>query len=351
MDTSLVKLVLPAALSFFVGVGLTPVLTHYFYKYKLWKKSSRAASDGISEAFQRVHSTKAEGSTPRFGGMIIWLAAATTTLFFYLLWQFLPSPVSAKLNFLSRSQTLIPLAALLFGSLIGLVDDILQVAGKGEYAKDDIRYRTLKVAIITIIGTLIGSWFHFKLGMAGISIPFGGELALGILFVPFFVVVMLAVFSTSVIDGIDGLSGGVLASIFGAYATIAFFNGQIDLAAFCAVVTGGILAFLWFNVPPARFYMGETGMLGLTVLLSVIAFLTDTVLIFPIIALPLVLTSLSVIVQMLSRRFRNGKRVFLVAPLHHHFEAAGWPPEKVVMRFWIISFVFAITGLIIAFIS
>jgi phospho-N-acetylmuramoyl-pentapeptide-transferase len=162
---------------------------------------------------------------------------------------------------------------------------------------------------------------------------------------------MLAVFSTSVVDGIDGLSGGILASIFTAYSIIGFVHHQIDIAALCAAIAGGILAFLWFNIPPARFYMGETGMLGLTVVLSVIAFMTNSVLLLPIIAFPLVLTSLSNIIQMISYRFFNKKRVFKVAPLHHHFEAIGWSKEKVVMRYWIIAIISVIIGTILVLVS
>jgi phospho-N-acetylmuramoyl-pentapeptide-transferase len=162
---------------------------------------------------------------------------------------------------------------------------------------------------------------------------------------------MLSLWSSSVIDGIDGLSGGVLASIFMAYTLIAYFNNQVDIATFCAVITGGILAFLWFNIPPARFYMGETGMIGLTVTLSVIAFMTNTVLLLPIIAFPLFATSLSVVIQMTSRKLRHGKKVFLFAPLHHHLEALGWPKYKVTMRYWIVSIIAAVIGVIISLIS
>ncbi|MBP7007125.1 MAG: phospho-N-acetylmuramoyl-pentapeptide-transferase, partial [Candidatus Pacebacteria bacterium] len=152
-------------------------------------------------------------------------------------------------------------------------------------------------------------------------------------------------------DGIDGLSGGVFAAIFGAYSAIAFINNQIDIATLSGVITGGILAFLWFNIPPARFYMGETGIMGLTTALATIAFLTDSVLLLPIVAMPLVITSLSVIIQMLSKKFRGGKKVFRLAPIHHHFEAIGWPSHKVTMRFWILSIVFAIIGIILSIIS
>mgnify|MGYP003402289178 FL=1 len=216
---------------------------------------------------------------------------------------------------------------------------------------DPIMLRYIKIGIIILLGLIIGWWFFAKLGISELYIPWFGFVQLGYLFIPFFILIMLGTWSTSVIDGVDGLSGGVLASIFGAYTLIAFFNNQIDLASFCAVLTGGTLAFLWFNVPPARFYMGETGMIGLTVTLSVIAFLTNTVLLLPIIAFPLFITSLSSIIQMASRRLRNGKKVFLFAPLHHHFEALGWSKYKITMRYWIVGVITAVMGVIFALVS
>ena len=176
--------------------------------------------------------------------------------------------------------------------------------------------------------------------------PWLGAIDLGFLFIIFFVAVMLATFSSGVIDGIDGLAAGVFAAAFSAYSGIAFFQNQIDLAAFCAVIVGGLLAFLWFNIPPARFFMGETGILGLTTTLTVVAFLTDAVITLPIIAFPLALTAASDILQGLSRKFR-GKKLFLVAPLHHHFEAKGLPSHTVTMRFWVVSVVFAVIGMVV----
>ncbi|MEK7066625.1 MAG: phospho-N-acetylmuramoyl-pentapeptide-transferase, partial [Patescibacteria group bacterium] len=198
-----------------------------------------------------------------------------------------------------------------------------------------------------LIGLGCALWFYIKLGISTIGIPFVGNFDIGLLFIPLFMIVMLAVFSGGVIDGIDGLSGGIFAAIFSAYAGIAFSQGQFDLSALCATIVGGTLAFLWFNIPPARFYMGETGILGLTVCLSVVAFLTRQVLVLPIIAFPLLLASGSDIIQILSKKFR-GKKVFLIAPIHHHFEALGWPPYKVTMRFWILSIIFATVGMVIS---
>lgn len=352
MNIDVLKVVVPSVLTFFLGILITPIFTDFFYKNKMWKKSPRTENqDGTSVAFANIHNTSAELSTPRIGGMIIWVSVLLTVVLIYLVSIFFPTDLTLKLNFLSRGQTLIPLATLILASLIGLADDLLQIFGKGNYARDPLIYRKIKIVCITIIGLVISFWFYDKLQHTAIHIPFDGELELGIWFIPFFIITMLAVFSTSVIDGMDGLSGGVLATIFTAYAVIAFVHNQIDISALCAVIAGGILAFLWFNIPPARFYIGETGMLGLTVTLSVIAFLTNAVLLLVVIAMPLVLTSLSVIIQIVSYKFFNKHRVFKVAPLHHHFEAIGWSREKVVMRYWIISVVFAIIGVIVALIS
>ena len=350
MLIDLVKISIPTAFAFFLGLFLTPFATHFFYKYKMWRKYSRNEAT-VTTDFHKIHNEEDELKTPRVGGIIIWVSVLLTTLIFYLASIFFPSDTTEKMNFLSRNQTLIPFFTLLLGSLIGLWDDLIQIYGNGKFARYDKSWRKWKAFLVIVISFLIGLWFYDKLDMTSIHIPFGGEIYLGILIIPFFILVALATFSGGVIDGLDGLSGGVLASIFGAYAIISFANNQIDIAAFSGVITGVTLAFLWFNIPPARFYMGETGIMGLTISLSTIAFLTDSVLILPVVALPLVITSGSVIIQMLSRKFRNDKRVFRIAPLHHHFEAIGWSPYKVTMRYWVLSVIFAIVGIILAIIS
>ncbi|OGI57282.1 hypothetical protein A3B85_02815 [Candidatus Nomurabacteria bacterium RIFCSPHIGHO2_02_FULL_37_13] len=350
MYLNLVKIFLPTAFAFFLGLFLTPVATYFFYKYKMWKKYSRNINT-IAPDFSKIHNHKEELNTPRVGGIIIWISALFTTLIFYLVSIFFPSIATEKMNFLSRNQTLIPLFTLLLGSLIGLWDDLIQIYGNGRFARDDKSWRIWKIFLVTSISLLIGFWFFYKLEMTSMHIPFGGEIYLGVLIIPFFIIVALATFSGGVIDGIDGLSGGVFASIFAAYSAIAFANNQIDIATFSGVITGVTLAFLWFNIPPARFYMGETGIMGLTITLAALAFLTDSVLILPIVALPLVITSFSDIIQMISKKLRNGKRVFRVAPLHHHFEVIGWSRYKITMRYWVLSIVFAIIGIILAIIS
>lgn len=355
LTLSVIKVFAPAVISFFIGLIITPFLSHFFYRHRLWKQHSRKnnstheACDVISEDFKKIHNESQELSTPRVGGMIIWLSVLLTIILVYINSIVFGDTISQKLDFLSKNQTLLPLFSLILASLIGLVDDLLQIKGNGNYADGISRkYRILVVLAIALVGAW---WFAFKLGISGLYVPFVGEIEIGLLFIPFFVITMLGVFSGSVIDGIDGLAGGVMISAFGSYMVIAFINNQIDLAAFSAVIVGGLLAFLWFNIPPARFYMGETGMLGLTVTLSIVAFLTKQPLLLPIIAFPLFITSLSSSIQMFSKKFFNGYKVFKVAPLHHHFEALGWPSYKVTMRFWIVSVVFGFIGIIIAIVG
>ncbi len=267
---NVVKIFLPTALTFAIGILLTPRLTALMYKHKLWKKRKRLEDPGITNKYmEKISNAETEVSTPRVGGIIIWLAVTLSIFIMWFISKAFPSDLSSKLDFLSRGQTLIPLASLLVGALVGLVDDAAQIRG----AFDRIGDRYIKIFSIIIIGALIGAWFYFKLGITSVAIPFVGHMALGWLFIPFFVVVMVAVFSGSVIDGMDGLAGGVLAIIFASYAAIAYGKNLVDIAALCGVISGGILAFLWFNIPPARFYMGETGILGLLVVLTVVAFL------------------------------------------------------------------------------
>jgi phospho-N-acetylmuramoyl-pentapeptide-transferase len=261
-----------------------------------------------------------------------------------------PNQITGKLNLLSRNQTWLPLFILIAGALCGLVDDYLVCRDKGTYRGGGLSL-TNRLFFVFILGALGAWWFYVKLGMNTIHIPFGGDFYVGVFFIPIFITFIIGIYSGGIIDGIDGLSGGVFASIYLAYAIITFANGQIDLAAYSAVVVGGLLAFLWFNIPPARFFNSETGTMALTTSLVVVAFLTKAVLVLPIIAFLLVVTSASSIIQILSKKYRGGKKVFPVAPLHNPFQALGWPPYKVVMRYWVLSMVFAVFGVIIALIG
>lgn len=352
MLPDLIRIIIPAGLAFAIGIACTPLLTHYLYKYKAWKKvPGKLSLDGTHAVeFNRLH-TEHESRAPRMGGIVIWGSVFLTILGTALAAQFLPLAELVEFNFLSRNQTWIPLAALIVGALAGLIDDILVIRPGG--AGIPLRYR---LWIVFVLAGLLGWWFWAKLGVVAISIPFAAPLYLGFLIVPFFIVLSMSLYASGVIDGIDGLSGGVFASIFASYTIIAFAQNQIDLAAFSAAIVGGLLAFLWFNIPPARFFMGDTGTMALTLSLSTLVFLTDSlgggvgIFVLPIIGLLLVATVLSNVAQVISKRF-FGRKLLRIAPLHHHFEAIGWPGYKVVMRYWVLSIMLAFAGVIIALAS
>lgn len=345
---NIMRIFLPATAAFLFGIALTPFLTHFLYKHKMWKKrGGKIAMDGTpATEFNRLHEAKEVG-TPRFGGIIVWGSVLLTAALLQVLWVVYPDSFD-HLAFISRNQTWLPLAALLVGAFVGFFDDLYEVQGRGG-----IRLR-LRLLFVAAVALFCAWWFYAKLGVSAIAVPWsGGELQLGPWFPLLFVLVALFLYAGGVIDGLDGLAGGLFATMFGAYAGIAFFQQQYDISAFSAATAGGLLAFLWFNIPPARFYLSETGTMGLTLALTVVAFLTDTLgggrglEVLPVIALPLVATVFSNIIQTAGKRLL-GRKIFRIAPLHHHFEALGWPPYKVVMRYWIVGLVAAIIGMILA---
>lgn len=337
--------------SFLIAIVLAPILIKFLYKYKVWKKKPKEKSIGGYDTpiFQKFHGAK-EVSVPRMGGILIWASVLIVALIDLVLVRFLPQSLAEKIDFLSRSQTWLPLFTLISASLLGLVDDIMTVKDSGKYVSGGMRFKT-RLGLISLIALVGAWWFHSKLGWDTINIPFYGNVFIDGWYVLIFVLTMLATFSSGVVDGLDGLSAGVLAPVFAAFGVIAYSRGLYDLTTFIVVIVGALVTYLWFNVPPARFYMGETGILGLTSVLAVIAFLTNSVLLLPVIGMVLVVESFSVIIQLLSKKFRNGKKVFLAAPIHHHFEAKGWSESQITMRFWIISAVFSGLGLILYFLS
>jgi phospho-N-acetylmuramoyl-pentapeptide-transferase len=343
------RILIPFVTSFVLGILLTPLLTHYLYKHEVWKKKpGKTALDGkVAENFNRLHQAR-EGHTPRMGGIVIWGSVLATAALFSFLAFVLDGPLN-QLDFVNRGQTWLPLFALAAGAFVGFLNDLLDVTTP-ESRGIPLMVRLL--AVIAVSG-FIGWWFFTKLGVAAVGIPFFGLLPLGWLFIPFFVFVALVIYASGVIDGIDGLSGGIFAFIFMAYAAISFAQNQVALAAFCAVVSGACFAFLWFNIPPARFWMTETGSMALTLTLTVVAFTADVlgegvgIAVLPIIALPLFATVASNVLQVFWKKVFK-RKLFRIAPLHHHFEAIGWPSYKVTMRYWVITIIAGIFGVAIA---
>jgi phospho-N-acetylmuramoyl-pentapeptide-transferase len=349
MHSPLLNIFIPAVTAFIVGILLTPIVTHYLYRHRVWKKQGGKTALGgkVAEVFNQLKGEE-ETKTPRMGGIVIWGSVLITTALAYVWGEIYPRSYFNEFDFFSRSQTLIPLGALLIGAAIGFLNDFYDIAHEGKGLSLKIR-----LLLITILSGALAWWFNVKLGVTTISVPFDGAIELGIFIIPFFILLTLALYASGVIDGIDGLSGGVFVSIFSAYSGIALVQDQYNLAAFCAVVAGAILAFLWFNIPPARFWMTETGTMALTLCLATVAFMTDSladghgIALLPIVGLPLVVTVLSNVIQILYRK-ATGKKFFRIAPLHHHFEAIGWPSYKVTMRYWIISIMCALIGVALA---
>jgi phospho-N-acetylmuramoyl-pentapeptide-transferase len=349
MISEAVRVLLPAALAFALGILFAPALAALLYRNKAWKKRAgkgHGIGGGGTPLFDELHKER-EVSTPRMGGILVWAATLATALALFLLGRAAPGAFGS-LDFVNRSQTWLPLFALAAGAAAGFFDDLLEITeGKGGLSL------ARRLTIVGAIGLIGGWWFYGKLGVAALGIPFAAPLTLGWLIVPLFALVTLAIYAGGTIDGIDGLAGGVFAIIFMTYAGIGFVEGQSELAAFAATVAGATLAFLWFNIPPARFYLSETGSMALTLALATTAFAADTlgggvgVFVLPLIAFPLAATVATTLLQVFWKKVFK-KKLLRIAPIHHHFEALGWPPYKVAMRYWVITIIAGVLGLSVA---
>jgi len=330
-------------ISFLIALSLTPYFNRLISRYQLHKQIRVGAAAPV---FSQLHKKK-EG-TPTAGGLIIWLTVLGLTLILWLLSYFFDRGWS-YLNFVDRAQTYLPLTAMFFAAVIGLADDllgILRIGSKGGGLA--VSHKIIIYLLISLIGAL---WFYYRLDWDIIRLPFLGTYHIGWWYIPFFMFIIVAsAFSINETDGLDGLAGGVLVFAFAALAVVAFALGRFHLAAFNGVILGALLAFLWFNIYPARFFMGDTGSMALGVTLGTTALLTNTALLLPLFALIPLIESLSVIIQVTSKKLR-GKKIFISTPIHHHFEAIGWPESQITMRFWIISAMGASLGLIVFFLD
>ncbi|MDO8463622.1 MAG: phospho-N-acetylmuramoyl-pentapeptide-transferase [bacterium] len=335
-----ITIFLLTTIAFIVTIAWTPALTRLLYRYKLGK-TIRSAAD--APVYAKLHAHKA--GTPTMGGVLVWVTALGLAVVLSAA-EALRIPFLRDLAFLSRPETLLPLGAMVAAALIGLGDDLLNVFGMGAAGGGlTMRHRLL---LYTGVAALIAWWFVVKLEWTTLHVPFIGPADLGPF--AFFLFAMLLLVATmhsvNITDGLDGLAGGTLLTALSAYGVIAFLEGRFDLAALIGVLVGALFAFLWFNIPPARFFMGDTGAMALGTVLGTVALLTNEPFLLLVIGLPFVAESASVVVQMTARRL-TGKRIFRSTPFHHHLEAIGWPESKIVMRFWIIAGVVAVLGLML----
>jgi len=338
---AIIKIFVLTALAFITAILSTPILTHFLYKYKFGKKIREGGDTPIMSA---LHAHKS--GTPSSGGILVWGIVLIFSVIFWLLATYIKVDWLSQFNFLSRSQTLLPLGAMIAAALVGLFDDIFNVKGWGKNG-NGIKFKH-KIIIFFVIALVGAYWFYYKLDWDVIHVPFGGNYEIGWWYIPVFIAVIVGTaFAVNQTDGLDGLAGGTMLSAYAVVGAISFSQGRYDLATFCGVIVGALMAFLWFNIPPARFFMGDTGSMSLGITLGIVAMLTNTALLLPVIGIIFVLEAFSTIIQILSKKFFK-RKVFLSAPIHHHFEAIGWSEAKIVMRAWVIACVAGVLGLVIA---
>lgn len=329
--STVARILLLGSLSFLLSMLITPIYTSLAYKGQWWKKPREKTLTGeIAKIFTKLHADKHKRLIPTMAGIIFVASAGLTTLFFNL----------------SRPETWLPLAAFVGAGAVGLLDDMINIRGSGRgVAGLPSRFKLMLMTLIALIG---GWFFYFKLEVHSIHIPWLGQLGIGWLIIPLFVLVVVATANAvNMSDGLDGLAGGLASIAFGVYAVIAFIEQRYGIAGFCMSIVGALLSYTWFNIFPARFFMGDVGSFALGTALGVVAMLTDTVVLLPVIGVVFVAEAGSVILQITSKKLRHGKKIFRIAPIHHHFEAAGWPETKVTMRFWIVGQVAGILGLVL----
>jgi phospho-N-acetylmuramoyl-pentapeptide-transferase len=305
--------------AFFLAMFLTPMYTFVAYRFKFWKKQRKSSTTGEAlTVFTKLHAAKFKRNIPTMAGIIFVLAITAVTFIFNL----------------DRKETWLPLAALLGGAAVGLLDDVINLRGNGQGVAG-LR-SSLKFMMITIIGLGLGWFFYAKLGIDAVHIPFIGSIALGWFIVPLFAFAVVAAGNAvNISDGLDGLAGGLAVLAYGAFGTIALLQGTPLIAGF------------WFNIYPARFFMGDVGSFALGTALGVVAMLTNTLLLLPVIGIVFVVEAGSSLVQIFSKKVFK-RKIFISAPIHHHLEASGWPETKVTMRFWVIGAVAAFVGVMLA---
>lgn len=331
LTSELIAITVLSIAAFILSMLLTPLYTYFAYRYKFWKRQRTTSTTGEAlEVFTKLHAKKFERNIPTMAGIIGVVAIVVITLCFNL----------------ERGQTYLPLAALIGGGLVGLLDDIINIRGK-SLGVAGLR-SSLKFIMIIGLSLALGWFFFFKLGFGSVHIPFAGDWNLGWLIIPLFAFAVTATSNAvNISDGLDGLAGGLLMTSYGAFGVIALLQGQFILAGFCFTVIGALMSYVWFNIHPARFFMGDVGSFAFGTSLGVVAMLTNTLFLLPVIGLLFVIEAGSSLLQITSKRLFK-RKIFISAPIHHHLEAKGWPETKVTMRFWIISCITAFIGIILA---
>ncbi len=352
-----------------ISLLLTPLVVMFLYRFKIWR------TNGETDPTLGIDGRSGKAKTPIMGGLIIVLTVALLTICFN--WD--------------RQFTWVPIGGMLIAAVLGALDDLFSVIGKKR--RDRSFRQTLvlmkvhknssarlwyfltlpwvafkkfassfgskrgtgvhaheKLLLQFAAGAIAAWWIYFKLGETWkeIYIPFHGFLNIGAWIIPLIIiVVMFTANAVNISDGMDGLAGGMLIPTFIALSFLSSIFGYQALAILNAVTVGALVTYTFFNVKPARFQMGDVGSLALGTLLAINALVINAMAILPFIAFMFYVEAFSVVIQVIGRVF-FGRRIFKMAPLHHHFELLGWSEEKTIMRFWVIHLAFVMLGVWIA---
>ena len=345
----------------------SPILIKILYKFNVVK--------GQKKELENIDSQKGKDKTPVMGGLLVIITVAIITISFN--W--------------SRSYTWVPISVMLLSALLGAIDDLLNIFGAERRSRKmkqiftlikvhkDIKMRlwyiiTLPWSIFKRTSVWIGSrtnrgiavheklllqfaagsitawWIYDKLGSAWhyIYFPFNYDIYAGWLIIPFIIlIVMFTANAVNIADGMDGLAGGMLLSSFSALTLLSWINGFGEIAILNATVVGALVAYTYFNIKPARFMMGDVGSLGLGALFAVNTVAIGEIGSIFFLGFVFYIEALSVVIQ-IAGKYIIGRKIFKMAPIHHHFEINGWSEEKTIMRFWIIHFIFVVFGIWLA---
>jgi phospho-N-acetylmuramoyl-pentapeptide-transferase len=291
----------------------------------------------IREDGPESHSEKL--GTPTMGGFIILVPVIILTILLN---------AATVLGFdISGLSVLVPLGVMVVFSILGAIDDWEGIRGPRKGLGMSAKTKFLMQTIFALITSFL---LKYALHVPELYWPgYPDAIPLGVAYIPIATIIIVG-FSNAMnfTDGLDGLASLISITAFAAYGVISLMQGQTFLANFCFTIVGALLGFLWFNVHPAQLFMGDTGSLALGAALGTVALMTGHWLLLPLIAIIPVSEVLSVVLQIAYFKFAGGKRLFKMAPLHHHFELSGWSETQVVQRFWIINLLFVLIGIAIS---
>lgn len=349
MDNHLGPIFTYGIITFVIWLTVMPYFIEYVIRLKLWKQIREEATIGKATEFSKLHKQKAWTPT-MWWAAIIWVVMVMVIVSFIL--QNFGIITNSLLN---QKETYLSVFTLLSVWILGWIDDFMNIKWIGRTKWLSARFKMLW---LIIFATLWAWWFYWKLWwnvvddlwnyVRTLAVPFIWDIQLGWLFIPFFIFIIIAASnSVNITDWLDGLAWWLLLFAYSVYAYITYDQWLFLLSTLCIVIIWALLAFLWYNVKPAKIYMWDVWSLALGANLWIMAMLTNTVFIFIIISAIFIFETLSVVIQLTSKKFRNGKKIFRIAPFHHHLEAIWWSEENVVFRLWLVGIVLSAFWIII----